>query len=174
MTFTWAKFKDVSAGVQEGQFGVGERVELSSLDELDPIYKQLMDEPVTAVLAVMGSDGRPNLTPVWFGYSGDKVVLNFAEHRKKTAWMRKDPRISIMLMNPANPYHWMSLKATVAREVHEDDPNEGHRATETIDEAWTKYVGAPPPYGLRDPSINERRVLFECTVDRVATFGKPS
>ena len=26
---------------------------------------------------------------------------------------------------------------------------------------------------LRDPAINERRVLFECAVDRIATFGKP-
>ena len=88
--------------------------------------------------------------------------------------MRRDPRITILLMNPANPYHWMSIKATVTREVHEDDPKEGHRATETIDQAWVKYIGAEPPYGLRDPSIDERRVLFECKVDRVATFGKPS
>jgi hypothetical protein len=30
-----------------------------------------------------------------------------------------------------------------------------------------------PPYGLRDPAINEKRVLFVCTVDRIAAFGKP-
>ncbi len=38
---------------------------------------------------------------------------------------------------------------------------------------WTKYTGAEPPYGLRDPSIDERRVLFECRVDKVSTFGQP-
>ena len=27
--------------------------------------------------------------------------------------------------------------------------------------------------GSRDPSIDERRVLFECPIDRIATFGKP-
>jgi hypothetical protein len=57
--------------------------------------------------------------------------------------------------------------------VHEDDPAEGHRATETIDQAWAKYTGAEPPYGLRDPGMNERRVLFECRVDSVAVFGQP-
>jgi hypothetical protein len=41
------------------------------------------------------------------------------------------------------------------------------------DKIWTKYTGSEPPYGLRDPSINERRVLFICGVDRIATFGKP-
>ena len=65
------------------------------------------------------------------------------------------------------------MKATVAREISEDDPTEGARATENIDAAWTKYTGAEPPYGLRDPSIDERRVLFECRVDKVSTFGQP-
>ena len=75
--------------------------------------------------------------------------------------------------DPKNAYHWVSIKATVEREVHEDDQVEGHRATETIDQAWTKYTGAEPPYGLRDPAMDERRVLFECRVDSVAVFGQP-
>ncbi len=28
-------------------------------------------------------------------------------------------------------------------------------------------------YGIRDPANNERRVLFECRVDKLATFGQP-
>jgi len=88
MSFTVAKVLDVADGVQEGQFTVGSRSEASSLDDLDPIYQQLLDEPVTAILAVQGGDGRTNLTPVWFGRSSDKVLLNFAEHRKKTGWVR--------------------------------------------------------------------------------------
>jgi len=123
--------------------------------------------------AVMGPDGRPWLTPVWFNHDGEKVLLNLAEHRKKTPAVRNNPQVTILLMNPQNPYHWLTIKATAEREIHEDDPDEGHRATETIDQSWTKYVGAEPPYGLRDPTFNERRVLFECRVDRVATFGKP-
>ncbi|MGZ4126433.1 MAG: PPOX class F420-dependent oxidoreductase [Actinomycetota bacterium] len=173
MPFTVAKVLDVAEGVQPDQFSVGARDKASSLEELDPVYRQLMDEPVTAVLAILGGDGRPNLTPVWFGYEGDKVFLNFAEHRRKTEWVRRDPRVTILLMNPANAYHWMSIRASVTREIHEDDPELGQRATETIDAAWTKYTGNEPPYGLRDPSKDERRVLFECTVERVATFGKP-
>ena len=76
-------------------------------------------------------------------------------------------------MNPENPYHWMSIKATVVNEIHEDDPDEGHRATEQIDRIWTKYTGAEPPYGLRDPELDERRILMEARVDSVALFGQP-
>jgi PPOX class probable F420-dependent enzyme len=173
MSFTVAKVLDVAEGVQKDQFTVGSRDEHESLEDLDAVYRQLLDKPVTAVIAVMGGDGRPWLTPVWFNYTGDKVLLNLAEHRKKTEWIRRNPEITVLLMNPENPYHWLSIKATAEREIHEDDPVEGGRATETIDQVWTKYTGSPPPYGLRDPAIDERRVLFECRVERVATFGRP-
>ncbi len=173
MGFVVSRFLDVADGLQPGQFTVGERSEVDSLEDLDPVYRKLIDEPVTAVLAVMGGDGRPNLTPVWFLYEGNEVLLNFAAHRKKTAWLRRNPFLTLLLMNPANPYHWMSIRARVSREIHEDDPELGHLATETIDRAWTKYTGNEPPYGLRDPSMNERRVLFRCAVERVATFGRP-
>ena len=93
-----AEFLDVSDGLQPGQFSVGHRSSVASLAELDPIYRQLLDEPVIAVVAVTGGDGRPNLTPMWFDYAGNLVL---------------------------------------------------------------------------DPAINERRVLFECQVERLATFGKP-
>lgn len=171
--FTVAKFRDVSAGTQPGQFQIGERQAAQTLDELDPVYRRLIDEPVTAVVAVTGGSGRANLTPVWFDYEGNTILLNLATHRKKAGWLRKDPHATFILMNPENAYHWLSIKATVAREVSEDDPVEGSRVTAQLDRIWTKYTGNEPPYGLRDPGIDERRVLFELSVDSVATFGQP-
>ena len=89
------------------------------------------------------------------------------------SWIRNNPNLSILIVNPENMYHWVSLRVHVEREVHEDDSNEGAMVTEQLDKIWTKYTGNEPPYGLRDPSINERRVLFICGIDRVATFGQP-
>ena len=59
MSITVAKFRDVADGVQPGQFMIGEREPVASLTGLDPIYKRLLDEPVTAIVAVTGSDGSP-------------------------------------------------------------------------------------------------------------------
>ncbi len=114
MSITIAKFLDVASGTQAGQFTIGDREVVTSLDDLDPIYKRLIDEPVTAIVSVMGRT-----------------------------------------------------------EVSEDDPEQGSRVTAQLDHIWTKYTGAEPPYGLRDPSMDERRVLFEMGVDSVATFGQP-
>jgi PPOX class probable F420-dependent enzyme len=173
VSITVAKFKDVADGTQPGQFTIGAREPVASLADLDPIYKRLLDEPVTAIVAVTGADGQPNLTPVWFDYEGDTVLLNLATHRKKVNWLRKTPFATFLLMNPENAYHWISLKTKVSREISEDDPAEGQRVTDQLDKIWVKYTGNDPPYGLRDPSFDERRVLFELAVVKVATFGRP-
>ena len=168
-----ARFLDVSAGLQPNQFSVGSKDEITSISQLDDTYKQLMDKPLACVMAVMGKTGRPNLTPMWFDYEGDKVLINVAEQRKKTQWIRDNPQVSILIMNPENMYHWLSLKVTVDREISEDDPVEGAKVTEQVNRIWQKYIGEGDEYGLRDPSFDERRVLFECTVDSIATFGQP-
>ena len=101
------------------------------------------------------------------------MLLNLATHRKKVNWLRKTPHATFLLMNPDNTYHWLSIKTTVAREISEDDPAEGPRVTAQLDKIWVKYTGNEPPYALRDPSFDERRVLFELDVVKVATFGRP-
>jgi PPOX class probable F420-dependent enzyme len=172
MSITVAKFLDVAQGTQAGQFTVGDHDAVQSLDGLDPIYKRLLDEPVTAVIAVISPSGRSNLTPVWFDYDGDTVLLNLATHRKKVEWLRQNPQATFLLMNPENAYHWLSIKATVSREIAEDDPEEGQRVTDQLNRIFKKYTGGDE-YALRDPSFDERRVLFELKVDSVATFGQP-
>jgi nitroimidazol reductase NimA-like FMN-containing flavoprotein (pyridoxamine 5'-phosphate oxidase superfamily) len=173
MTIRVARFLDVADGVQPGQFTVGSHETISSLSDLEPRYRKLIDEPVTAIVSVTGANGRSNLTPVWFDYEDDTVLLNLATHRKKVDWLRRSPQATFILMNPDNAYHWLSIKTTVAREISEKDPEEGPRVTKQLDKIWTKYTGNEPPYALRDPSFEEGRVLFELAVDSVAIFGRP-
>lgn len=170
--FTIANFRDVADGRQEGQFAIGAKKKAASIADLDPIYRQLLDRPITVTLAVIGPDGRPSLTPMWFDYEGDKILVNTASHRNKCEWIRKNPQLTLLLVNPENPYHWVNIKCTVVNEIREGEPG-GERATQHVDKIWAKYSGQEPPYGLRDPVIDEKRVLFECRIDRIATFGKP-
>jgi len=174
MSITVAQFLDVADGLQANQFSIGNRVQIAGLNDVDPDHKQLMDGQVTAVMAVMGGDGRPNPSAMWFDYDGDmvRVLVTVAAHRTTTYWNRVNLQITVMLMNPGKPYHWMSMTCTVEREVSEDDPEEGAMVTAQLDKIWDKYTGAGGSYGLRDPSMNERRVLFICRVDRIATFGR--
>lgn len=169
--FVIASFRDVADGLQAGQFAVGERRDAVSLNDLDPMYRQLLDRPITQVLGITGPDGRPSLTPMWFDYENDKILVNTASHREKCEWIRKRPRMTSLLVNPDNPYHWVQIKHSVEKELREWEPG-GDYVTLQLDRIWTKYTGNPPPYGLRDPAIKEQRVLFVCRIDRIATFGK--
>jgi len=121
-TITVAKFRDVSGGLQKGQFAVGEHLEIKGLSELDPIYKALLDRPITVTLGLIGPDGRIGLTPMWFDYEGDKILVNTASHRPKCGWIRSNPKLTILIVNPDNPYHWVQLKCTVEREEREANP----------------------------------------------------
>ena len=49
----------------------------------------------------------------------------------------------------------------------------GEYVTKQLDRIWHKYTGQSGHYGLRDPKIDEKRVLFVCGIDRIATFGEP-
>jgi len=82
MAIKVAKFRDVANGLQPGQFAVGDHESVNSLNDLDPKYKMLVDKPFACTMAVMGSDGRPNLTPMWFDYDGDKVLVNVQPKEK--------------------------------------------------------------------------------------------
>ena len=52
--------------------------------------------------------------------------------------------MTMLLINPENMYHWLSLKITVEREISEDDPMEGKRVTEQVDRIWRKYIEQRP------------------------------
>lgn len=170
--FVIARFRDVADGLQQGQFAVGERRRAATLDDLDPIYRQLLDRPVTQTLGISGPDGHPRLTPMWFDHEDNRVLVNVASHRRKCEWIRKNPRMTSLLVNPDNPYHWVQIKHTVEKELREWEAG-GDYVTRQLDRIWTKYTGNPPPYGLRDPGIEEKRVLFVCRIDSIATFGRP-
>ena len=98
--FTVAKFKDVSEGLQEGQFAIGDRTKASGLADLDPIYRDLLDKPITVTLGLIGPDGRVNMTPMWFDYEGDTILVNTASHRPKCGWIRNNPQLTIPAREP--------------------------------------------------------------------------
>ena len=86
---TVAKFRDVAGGLQEGQFAVGDRVKIKGLSDLDPIYKALLDRPITVTLGLIGPDGqdRPDADVVRLrGRQGA------GQHRLAPRQVRLDPQ----------------------------------------------------------------------------------
>ena len=142
------------------------------LSDLDPIYRQLLDRPVTMTLGLIGPDGRVSLTPMWFDYEGDKVLVNTASHRRNANGFASTRSSPSCWSIPKIPTTGCRSGARWRRRCGSGRTAASY-VTRQLDRIWTKYTGNPAPYGLRDPAIDEKRVLFICRIDRIATFGKP-
>ncbi len=153
----------------ENAFTVGTRKEASSLNDLHTFYRTLLEKPVTASVATIGANGHPQLTPNWCNHDGTYINLNSVRGRLKDQNIRARPYVTLLLVNPENSYHWISIYGTVEQIIDEDDPQKGHLATENVNALAKKYLGVTP-YPLRDPK-GEVRVLYKVRPTRILTFG---
>ena len=114
-------------------------------------YLDLMQQPAFAHLATIREDGTPQVTPVWFDYDGEFVLIDSAEGRLKDRNIRRDPRVTIEIQDPANPYRYLEIRGNV-----EVITNDG--ADDMIDKLSMKYLGqAKYPYARP----GEVRVLYK-------------
>ncbi len=74
----------------------------------------LHDEPNVAVVAALREDGTAHQTVVWIDWDGEHVLLNVNTFRAKLDYLRRDPRVSILVLDRNDPYRWLGLEGTVA------------------------------------------------------------
>ena len=104
---------DVILPGNDGAFDIGKRKPAARIDELAAEHRGLLDGPVTAVLATTKANGRAQLTPVWVNHDGTHLFLNSVRDRVKDRNLRARPDLTLLLLNPENPYHWLSIEGTV-------------------------------------------------------------
>ena len=114
-------------------------------------YKDLFSKRIFASLATLMPDGRPQVTPVWCDFDGQHVLVNSAKGRQKDRNMRRDPRVSLALVDLDNPYRYLEIRGRVA-EVTEEG------ADAHIDRMAKKYLDKDK-YPFRQPG--EVRVLYK-------------
>lgn len=117
------------------------------------------------VLATVGADGVPDLSPVWVDWDGEGVVVNTARGRKKERDLQRDPRASICVFDRLDPYRWLSVSGPV--EVVAD----GARAWEHIDELHRRYRGSDS--GDYPRNLGEERILLRIVPERVTGRVRP-
>lgn len=160
---------DVITPGNDKAFTIGERKAGTSLRDLPAIHLALIDQPVAAAVATLSADGTAQLTPNWINHDGTHIYLNSVRGRLKDRNLRARPDVTIMLVNPENAYHWITIYGVIEQCIDEDDSDQGHLATESIDALSQSYLGTTP-YPLRDPQ-GEVRVLYKVRPTRIVTFG---
>jgi PPOX class probable F420-dependent enzyme len=124
-------------------------------------YIDLFKKPAFGNLGTLMKDGSPQVTPVWVDYDGKHVRFNSAKGRIKDKNIRRDPRISITLQDPENPYRYLEIRGKVV-EITEKG------ADAHIDSLAKKYLGKDV-YPYRQPG--EVRVTYVIEPNSFSSMG---
>jgi PPOX class probable F420-dependent enzyme len=76
-------------------------------------HRDLLERPLTAALTTLLPDGRPQTHPVWFTFTGRHVLVNTMRGFRKERNMRSDPRVTLLVVDPAPRVHWLEVRGTV-------------------------------------------------------------
>lgn len=63
-----------------------------------------------ATLATIDSDGRPQLTEVWFLADDDGVALSLNTARWKTKNLMQRPQCTLFILDPAGPFRYLEVR----------------------------------------------------------------
>ena len=124
-------------------------------------YLDLFKKKAFANLGTIMSDGSPQVTPVWVDYDGKYVRFNSAVGRVKDRNVRRDPRVSLSILDPENPYRYLAIRGRVV-EITQNG------ADDHINSLTQKYTGQPV-YPYRQPG--EVRVTYKIEADNVSALG---
>jgi PPOX class probable F420-dependent enzyme len=130
-------------------------------DPLIQKYSDLFEKKAFGYLATIMPDGSPQVTPVWVDFDGTHVRFNSARGRVKDKNIRRDPRVSITIQDPENPYRYLQIRGRVT-EITEKG------ADEHANKLSQKYVGKLV-YQKRSP--DEVRVLYRVEPLKVSSMG---
>jgi len=97
---------------------------------------RLVDGKNYAVLATVNPDGSPQTSVVWVGRDGDELLFSTVEGRVKHRNMRRDPRVSVTVIDWSDPENYVELRGRVSM-----TPDHGRRLDTQL--SW-KYDGRDP------------------------------
>ena len=124
-------------------------------------YLDLFKKKAFANLGTIMPDGSPQVTPVWVDYDGKYVRFNSAMGRVKDRNVRRDPRVSLSILDPDNPYRYLAIRGRVVEITQQG-------ADDHINALSKKYTGNPV-YAFRQPG--EVRVTYKIEAEKVSSLG---
>jgi PPOX class probable F420-dependent enzyme len=101
-----------------------------------PEIDEFLKDPNPSVIATLQSDGSPNTVATWYLWENGRVLVNMDESRKRLAFMRRDPRVSITVLGKDSWYHQVSLRGKVVSIEEDADRSD-------IDRVSRHYTGEP-------------------------------
>jgi PPOX class probable F420-dependent enzyme len=118
-------------------------------------FRDLFERPVVVSLVTVMPNGQPQATPVWVDYDGTHVIINTARGRQKDKNMHKNAKVTVLAIDPDDPYRWVEVRGRI---VEEDEES----GLAVINALSKKYRGVEDYYSS-NPSRRgqEQRVTYK-------------
>lgn len=130
-------------------------------------HRDLLEQAVVVTLVTVMPDGQPQATPVWCDFEDGYVRINTARGRQKDKNMLSRPKVTILAVDPKNPYRWIEVRGLVIDMNDDQAVAVGH-----INKLSLLYRGYEDYYkNMPERRGKEERVMFRIKPTRVVTGG---
>lgn len=127
----------------------------------DKQTKFIAENPYVGIATTLREDGSPHSTVVWVDVDDDGTLsFNTAAGRAKPRHLEKDPRVSLLVLDPQNAYQWVAVSGRADMTTEGADPQ--------IDRLAKKYLGKDE-YPWRNPE--ETRLKVKIRPEKVDASG---
>ena len=82
------------------------------MTQLSENLKKILDGKVFVAVATIQPDGSPQVSPVWVKRDGDELLISTTVDRRKALNLRRDPRVTVLVHPPEEPYTYAELRGT--------------------------------------------------------------
>ena len=127
---------------------------------LDAFALELLKGKNFAFLSTVNVDGSPHVAPTWVDTDGEYLLINTGLGTVKQRNVKRDPRVTVAVVEHANPYNSMVIRGRVVEQVG------GATATDSLDKLAKKYMGADK---FPDRELASRQVILRIKPLRVFT-----
>ncbi len=81
----------------------------------------LLESTAVAFASTLGPRGEPQTTPLWFLWDDGALHLSLVDGRQKLRNLRRDPRLSVVVVDPADPTVYVELRGRVDALIEDPD-----------------------------------------------------
>ena len=81
--------------------------------EIPAEFHNLLSSTAIALVGTIGKRGEPQVTPLWFLWDGERVRISLVDGRQKLRNLRRNPSISVVIVDPARPTYYVELRGRI-------------------------------------------------------------
>jgi PPOX class probable F420-dependent enzyme len=126
-------------------------------------FMDLLEGAVTVSFTTILPDGQPQSTPVWCDYDGTHVLINSAVGRRKDKNIRRNPKVTVLIIDPQDDRRWIEIRGEV-EEITEEGAVEHINKLARLYRGVNEYFGHVAPESARHTM---RRVLYKIKPTKV-------